>query len=133
MTSMATFKIKCDNFPILEGEEDEIINPNTYGKALALYLQDNLIKHGYAVPFICCEDSGWWIEIKTNVKIFGLMCVRDETGENLFYCNLVKPDSKAWIWRKFKFDDLSDIKSKIIHDVHSIFSSDPKIEILDFH
>jgi hypothetical protein len=126
------FTIKSDAFPILEGEEMEIINPNTYGKSLALYLKENLINFGHEVPFICCEDSGWWIEIKTEKIISGLMCVQDFEEDNLFHCNLVKPNSKAWVWKKLKFMDVSDIRFKIAHDVFSIFSSDPRIQILDF-
>ena len=34
--------IKSSKFPILPGEEDELVNEGTYGKALALYIESEL-------------------------------------------------------------------------------------------
>jgi hypothetical protein len=38
--------IETNKFPILEGEDDEIVNENMYGKALCKYLENNLPKTG---------------------------------------------------------------------------------------
>ena len=56
--------IKSSKFPILPGETDELVNEGMYGKALAEYLQDKLAARAYDVPFVCCEDWGWWVELK---------------------------------------------------------------------
>ena len=62
---MKTFiHIRSTRFPILPGEEEELLNEGTYGKALAEYLQAELAKRGYDAPFVCCEDWGWWVELK---------------------------------------------------------------------
>jgi hypothetical protein len=50
--------IRSSAFPILPGEEGELVNEGTWGKALAVYLQSRLQERGYDAPFICCEDWG---------------------------------------------------------------------------
>jgi hypothetical protein len=56
--------IKSAKFPVLPGEEDELVNGGTYDKALAQYVHSELKKRSYRIPFICCEDWGWWVEIE---------------------------------------------------------------------
>jgi hypothetical protein len=58
--------VRSDKFPILPGEDEEIINEGMYGKALAEYLQKELTEVGYTVPFVCAEDWGWWVELSTD-------------------------------------------------------------------
>ena len=48
--------IRTEKFPILDGEEDEIVNPGTFGKSFAQFIGTMLKKAGYAIPFIVCED-----------------------------------------------------------------------------
>ena len=56
--------IRSPKFPILPGENEELVNEGMYGKAAAEYLQLKLRERGYEVPFVCCEDWGWWVELK---------------------------------------------------------------------
>ena len=42
-----SIQIRSTKFPILPGEADELVNENTYGKALAIYLQGKLAERGY--------------------------------------------------------------------------------------
>lgn len=64
--------IQSAKFKILPGEEEEFVNEGTYGKSLAEYLQAQLTQYGYDVPFFCCEDWGWWIELKGQPFVLGL-------------------------------------------------------------
>ena len=60
---MPTFlHIRSAKFPILPGEREEVLNPGTFGKAFAQYLQHELVRLGYRIPFVCSEDWGWWVE-----------------------------------------------------------------------
>jgi len=56
--------IRSAKFPVLLGEKEELVNEGMYGKALAEYLQAKLRDRGYDAPFICCEDWGWWVELR---------------------------------------------------------------------
>jgi hypothetical protein len=58
----------------LPGEDDELVNEGTYGKALAQYLEAKLKERGYDVPFICCEEWEWWGQIRGQPFTLGL-CV----------------------------------------------------------
>ena len=124
--------IRTSKFPILEGEEDEITNPGTYGKAFAEYLKKNLGKRGYDVPFICCEDWGWWVEVKLPLKIIGLICGRahDENTECNFFCSPSPDKNRVWSWSKFRMVDIGHDLSRLISDLKQIFTDDPEIEFL---
>ena len=60
----AFIHIKFAKFPVLPGEEQELYNEGTYGKALAQYLESRLKERSYDVPFIGCEDWGWWVAVR---------------------------------------------------------------------
>jgi hypothetical protein len=57
-----------------------------YGKALAQYLQLKLGERGYDAPFICCEDWGWWVELKAPFT-FGvcIYCGPEREGEGRYH------------------------------------------------
>ena len=59
-------------FPVLPEEDGELVNEGTYGKALAQYLEARLKERGYDSPFICCEDWGWWVQIRGQPFTLGL-------------------------------------------------------------
>ena len=56
MIPNSCIKIETTKFPILEGEKDEIVNENMYGKAVCNYLEKELPKENIEVPFYCNED-----------------------------------------------------------------------------
>lgn len=58
MNKLPFIHIRSAKFPVMPGEEDEIINERMYGKALSLYLQEHLIEKGYQSSLYCCEDWG---------------------------------------------------------------------------
>lgn len=84
--SLPFIHIKAPKFPVLPGEEQELVNPGTYGKALAQYLETRLTERAHAVPFICCEDWGWWVEVKglpfvTGVRVYATSDLPEEPAE----------------------------------------------------
>jgi hypothetical protein len=124
--------IKSNKFPVLPGEEKEIVNDGMYGKALAEYLQVELSKRGYSVPFVCAEDWGWWVElaidpVNSGVCIYAL----PETSDPVEYvCTDGFTKDKKWSWSNFRFIETSPIAEKIHEDVISVFRSDNEVEII---
>lgn len=99
--------IKSHKFPILPGEDDEIVNNGMYGKALSEYLKAELTKQGYQVPFVCAEDWGWWVELSVDQMRAGI-CVYavPETSEPVEYvCTDGFKGDRKWSWSKFRFID----------------------------
>jgi hypothetical protein len=124
--------IRSAKFPILPGEEEELVNEGMYGKALAEYLQGKLIALGYEAPFIICEDWGWWVELKNAPFGFGV-CIYcwSESDEPLdFFCTDGAVGLKAWSWRKFRFIETAPWAEKLHEDLVSIFQADPEVQIL---
>ena len=48
-------------FPKYETEDEEIVNPNRWGKRLAEFVRDNLPSYGVATGNMVCEDWGWLV------------------------------------------------------------------------
>ena len=124
--------IRSSKFPILPGEDDEIVNDEMYGKALSHYLQQQLSARGYSVPFFCSEDWGWWVEISDLPIKFGV-CIystRAFGAVDEFICTDGAAGPRSWSWRKFRFIDNGPWIEKLNNDLYSIFSSDPYVEII---
>ena len=108
------------------------MNEGTYGKALALYLQEKLKGRGYNAPFFCCEDWGWWIELKDVPFVFGV-CIYcgPEHGElSDLFCTDGATSAKKWSWRKFRFIDTAPWAEKLHADLVSIFQAEFEIHIV---
>ena len=58
MDAQPFLHVRSAGLRILPGEDQELVNEGTYGKACALYLQAQLTARGYAVLFFTCEDWG---------------------------------------------------------------------------
>ena len=125
-------QIRSDKFPILPGEEEELHNPETYGKGFALYLQSSLAEQAYDTPFICCEDWGWWVDIKLPNKAIGLCCYRhgEEDGMCELVCSPSPEGDRVWSWRHFRFIDLSKELRRLEGDLETLFVSDPDVEFI---
>src|SRR5262249_50837217 len=74
-------RVRSSTFAIRPGEAEELVNEGTYGKALAEYLTEKLRERGYYAPFFCCEDWGWWVELKGVPFVFGVCIYGRELGE----------------------------------------------------
>jgi hypothetical protein len=124
--------IRSSKFPILPGEKEELVNEGMYGKALAQYLQRKLKEHGYDASFFCCEDWGWWVDLKGAPFAFGvcIYCGPERKGLLDFYCTDGATAPKVWSWRKFKFIDTTAWTTKLHSDLVAIFRSDPEVEVV---
>jgi hypothetical protein len=100
--------VRSERFPKAEGEEQELVNPGTYGKAFALYLQDKLKSMGYDAPSVLCEDWGWWVEISGLGFSLGL-CVyarEDDAGQlREFVCCSSVSEKRKFVWTKLRTVD----------------------------
>lgn len=124
--------IKSAKFPILPGEKEEVVNDGMYGKALSLYLQEQLPKRGYEVPFTCAEDWGWWVEFRGD-SLKGGICIYCGPGEDrkLEYACLIGLKSNiSWSWKKLKTIDHTDLINKLFDDLVDIFEQDPEVTLI---
>ncbi|MEM7584235.1 MAG: hypothetical protein AAF560_12680 [Acidobacteriota bacterium] len=132
--SMPHIHIKSAKFPILPGEDEELINEGTYGWALAQYLEAQLKARGYDVPFVCCEDWGWWVQLEGQPYALGL-CVyalEDLDTTHELCVTVSHPPGKRWSWRKFRFFDSTERVKRLDADLRDILDSDPEVEILGY-
>jgi hypothetical protein len=123
--------IRSSRFPILPGEKEELVNDGMYGKALAEYLQSRLRERGYDVPFVCCEDWGWWVELRGAPFTFGV-CIYSGPGEDGpvdFACTDGAPGPRKWSWKKLRVLDTSPWADKLHDDLMAIFRADDEVEI----
>jgi hypothetical protein len=124
--------IRSSKFPILPGEKEELINEGMYGKALAEYLQARLIHRGYDAPFVCCEDWGWWVELRTRSFAFGVCIYSRPEGDSPveFACTDGATAPRKWSWKKFRFVDTSPWVTRLHEDLMAIFQADGEVEII---
>lgn len=134
MSPNAFIHIKSAKFPILPGEEEELVNEGMYGKALALYLESSLKELHYDVPFICCEDWGWWVEIKGQPFTLGV-CIYGsadlDTTHELCVMVSIQPGRK-WSWKRFGFVDTTSRVTTLFEDLRDIFQKDEAVQVLGF-
>ncbi len=125
--------IRSSKFPILSGEKEELVNEGMYGKALAEYLQTKLRERGYDAPFVCCEDWGWWIELKTAPFAFGV-CIYsgpEEDGPVDFACTSGATATRKWSWKRFRFVETSPWVDKLHEDLLTVFRADKEVEVVE--
>ena len=124
--------IKSSKFPILPGEKEELVNDGMYGKALAQYLQAKLSDRGYDAPFVCCEDWGWWVELKTAPFAFGvcIYCGPEEDGPLDLVCTAGATGPRKWSWKRLRFVDTSPWVEKLHEDLMAVFQADDEVEII---
>jgi hypothetical protein len=124
--------IRSAKFPIVAGETEELVKEGTYGKAFAQFLETRLKERGYHVPFICCEDWGWWVEIKGQPFSLGC-CVYGASNANEGHelCVAVSREAgRQWSWGRFRFVDTTGRVNQLYDDLRSMLANDPDIEIL---
>jgi hypothetical protein len=125
-------QIKASKFPVLPGEREELVNEGMFGKALALYLQAKLADLVYDAPFICCEDWGWWVELKGAPFAFGV-CIYSRAGEGSpvdFACAAGLPGSRKWSWKRLGFVETSTWVEKLSRDLVAVFQADTDLEVV---
>lgn len=126
--------IRSAKFPVLPGEEDELVNEGTYGKALAQYLETQLKARSYDVACICCEDWGWWLELRGQPFVMGV-CVygSPDLPKTHELCVTISPEAgRCWSWRQFRFVDRTGPVTKLFAELREILVADPAIEVLGY-
>lgn len=134
MASLPFIHIRSSKFPTLPGEADELVNEGTYGKALAGYLDARLRTRGYEVPFIGCEDWGWWVEIAGQPFALGC-CVygaSDAAGGPDLCVKVSRDPERKWSLLKFGMIDTAPRVNKLFDDLKEVFLSDPEVRILGY-
>lgn len=128
--------IETKKFPILAGEDDDLVNERMYGKALCKYLESILPGVGINVPFFCSEDWGWWLELEHNGFKMGL-CIYsdpDARGDPERYALLPSIEkAKKWSWLQFRKVDVSKDVIDLIAIVERVLTNDKEITAVTRH
>jgi hypothetical protein len=96
------------------------------------YLEARLKERGYDVPFICCEDWGWWVEIRGQPFSLGL-CVYNFAEEAQELCfTISREPGRRWSWTRFRFIDTTGRVEKLFSDLKMIVSEDREIQVLGY-
>jgi hypothetical protein len=124
--------LRSSRFPLLPGEAEEMVNEGLVGKALALYLQEKLRRLGRDVPFVCCEDWGWWVELagtpfRFGVCVYSLPCDGDRAE---FCCSDGARAERIWNWRTFGWIETAPWAEALHGELLAIFREDPEVELL---
>lgn len=131
---------------MLPEEPDELVNEGMWGKSLCMYLEKRLTERGHVVPFYCCEDWGWWVQLKGYQGVpFGFgICVYSLEGShvedlqagdepvNPEYYALTHSayDSYQWSWKRFWFVKTQPWAERLTEELLEVFEADPEIEVL---
>jgi hypothetical protein len=125
-------QVRSAKFAKRPNEDDELVNEGMYGQALAEYLQAALRQYGYVVPFFCCEDWGWWVEIQGFPCTFGVCIYGRDLGDGQLHLAVTDGTTsrKIWSWRRFRSIDLGPIIDRLHEDLLAIFDADADVQIL---
>lgn len=124
-------EIHTRKFPVLDGEDDEIVNEGMYGKALCRHLERELPAAGLAVPLFLCEDWGWWIEVQDGDFVLGLQIYSDsEPGEDPPRYAILSSvtANRKWSWRRFRREEMTGRVTAIMDRLERLFIEDPEID-----
>ncbi len=133
MTANPFIQIRSPMLRIMPGEDAELVNEGMYGKACAQYLKSNLAGRGYSVPFVACEDWGWYLGIKgldfpCGIGVYGMQI---EDSQDLDLCvTVLTPKGKKWNWSKLRSIDTTADVTKLHDTIRSIFEDDFEVEIV---
>lgn len=119
------FEIRSDKFPPYDDEED-IINPDLWGKRLAEYVVINLPNHNFQTEELIPEDWGWCIPIANDEFNLWIGCGHQYGAPDTFLC-FIEP-SKPVIRKSLKKVDTTNTVDGLAKALESIFTSDPEIK-----
>ena len=133
MTTNPFLHIRSAKLRILPGEADELVNEGMYGKACAQYLQSKLASRGYTIPFVACEDWGWWVEVKgleftCGIGVHGMQI--DDTDDLDLCVTVLAPKGKKWAWTKLRSIDTTTEVDRLHDTIRSIFKDDVDVTIV---
>jgi len=88
------------------------------------------------VPSFCCEDWGWWVEVKSNDIEMGLCVYSDpESGDDPTRYAIMSSitEGKKWVWSKFRKIDVTQDVTRIMDSVEKLFKSDSEVTQVSRH
>jgi hypothetical protein len=92
-------EFRSNKFPAFEGEQD-VINPDLWGKLLADFLREGLLSRGYDVGEPVPEDWGWMLHVPKQPFSMWIGCGHYQEYPDGFLC-FIEP-SKPYIWRSLR-------------------------------
>lgn len=92
-------EFRSDRFPALEGEED-MINPDLWGKLLADFLREGLLARGYEISEPIAEDWGWCLRVLNQPFSMWIGCGHYQEYPDGYLCFIVP--QKPYVWKLFR-------------------------------
>jgi len=89
-------EFRSDRFPALEGEE-ELINPDLWGKQLADFLKKGLHTEGFETTEPIAEDWGWVLKVMDEPFALWIGCGHYQEYSDGYLC-FIEPH-KPFVWR----------------------------------
>lgn len=130
MIPQSCLLIEARKFPVLPGEDQEVVNERLYGKALCQYLESVLPPAGVKVPSYCAEDWGWWLDVERGDFRMGLCIYSDPDAEKDPERYAILPSiqqARGWSWSRLRRVDKSTAVLELIAVVERVLKADPEI------
>lgn len=80
MKQSPLLEFESSAFTIVPGEDEET-NPGIYGKALALWLGEQLRAAGIPAVEVIAEDFGWCVPVESKPHALYVVCASGETSD----------------------------------------------------
>lgn len=111
-------------FPAYPDEEAEI-NPGRFGRRLAEFLAEQLLRRGFTVQGIGAEDWGWRVDLENAAFPLWIGCGNYEEGEDAFLC-FIEP-SKPVLRRWFKKIETAEVIERVASALEASLQSNEKV------
>jgi hypothetical protein len=92
-------EFRSNRFPGLEGEE-ELINPDLWGKQLADFLSDGLRTEGFETTEPIAEDWGWRLNVINDTIALSIGCGHYQEYDDGYLC-FIEPH-EPFVWKPFR-------------------------------
>jgi len=117
-------EFRSDMFPALEGEE-ELINPDLWGKRLADFLRAGLKREGIATEEPIAEDWGWVVPVVNTDFRLWVGCGRYQQYQDGFLL-FIEPH-KPFVTRLFRRIRTEDRIAEVQSAIDKMLSKEPGI------
>lgn len=129
-------KLETDKFPVLPGEDSEVVNEGMYGKALCIYLQEELPSFGLTIESYCCEDWGWWLKVlEADFKLELGVYSHNPVGfsPQAYAIHSLNTTGRQWRWRQLRSVDVAERIIAIFDKIENALGSDSEIWTVERH
>jgi hypothetical protein len=126
--------IRSDKFPVLDGEDQELVNEGMYGKAFGNYLCLQLKGLGYECSDPFCEDWGWAMFASSN-DVSAMLCIYSDPNQRdpKDFAITAGGSKRKWSWRSFRYVNTAPDKewyAQFQEALVSVLQEDPEIEVI---